>query len=125
MARQTFTSGQVLTATQVTNLQSNAGWNLDLNAQTGTTYTVVAGDVGKLVTLSNAGAITVTFPAATFTVGDQINFVQLGAGAATFAATNITRQSNGAKYTTNGQYALVTAVYTAASTWLFVGNLVA
>jgi hypothetical protein len=124
MARQTFTTGQVLTATQVTNLQSNAGWNIDLNAQTGTTYTIVAGDVGKLITLSNAAAITVTFPAGTFAVGDQINFMQLGAGAVTFAATNITRQSQGAKYTTNGQFSLVTAVYTATSTWLFAGNLV-
>lgn len=123
MTRQVFTSGQTLTSAQMTQLQSSV-WNLDVKADTTTAYSVLAADVGKLVTLSNASAITVTFPAATFAVGDQINFMQLGAGAATFAATNITRQSQGAKYTTNGQYSLVTAVYTATSTWLFVGNLV-
>lgn len=124
MARQTFTSGQVLTAAQVTNLQSNAGWNLDIKTSASTAYSVISTDVGRLITFSASSAVTVTFPAGTFTVGDQINFVQLGTGAVTFAATNITRQSQGAKYTTNGQFSLVTAVYTATSTWLFVGNLV-
>ena len=33
--------------------------NLAFNAQTGTTYTLVAGDTGKLVTASNASAISV------------------------------------------------------------------
>lgn len=36
-----------------------------VNAQTGTTYTVLATDLGKLVTFSNAGAIAVTLPQAT------------------------------------------------------------
>mgnify|MGYP000556123436 CR=1 FL=1 len=36
--------------------------NLAFNAQTGTTYTLVAADSGKLVTSSNAAAITITIP---------------------------------------------------------------
>lgn len=36
-----------------------------INAQTGTTYTVAATDLGKLATFSNAGAIAVTLPQAT------------------------------------------------------------
>ena len=53
MARQTFTSGQVLTALQVSQLQANAGYNIDFNPQIGTTYTLAATDGGKLISLSN------------------------------------------------------------------------
>lgn len=56
---------------------------LSLNAQTGTTYTLVAGDLNALVTLSNASAITLTVPLNVFTVGDQINLMQLGLGQVT------------------------------------------
>jgi hypothetical protein len=33
-----------------------------INAQTGTTYTVLGSDMGKLITFNNAGAIAVTLP---------------------------------------------------------------
>lgn len=36
-----------------------------INAQTGTTYTVLSGDLGKYLTFSNSGAIAVTLPNAT------------------------------------------------------------
>ena len=55
----------------ITNLPT-VSLNLVLNAQTGTTYTLVAGDVNKLVTLSNASAITVTIPNGVFTTGQQV-----------------------------------------------------
>ena len=44
-----------------------------INAQTGTTYTLVAGDLNDLVTLSNAGAITLTVPPSVFSANDVIN----------------------------------------------------
>ena len=47
--------------------------NLAFNAQTGTTYTLVAGDSGKLVTTSNASPVTVTVPPSVFAAGEQIN----------------------------------------------------
>jgi hypothetical protein len=43
-----------------------------VNAQTGTTYTVVSGDCGKLITTSNASAIAVTLPQATTTFGSWV-----------------------------------------------------
>ena len=59
------TTGQVLSKTSGTDLAFT--WiaqdaTLTFNQQTGTTYTLVVGDAGKLVTTSNAGAITVTVP---------------------------------------------------------------
>src|SRR5262245_22370101 len=43
-----------------------ASWNqaLQVNAQTGTTYTIQVSDYGKMVTFNNAGAIAVTLPQA-------------------------------------------------------------
>ena len=54
------------------------------NAQTGTTYTFAASDVGKMVTLSNTAAITVTVPADVFSAGDTIDAVVINTGMATF-----------------------------------------
>ncbi len=62
------------------------------NTQTGTTYTVLASDLGKFVTTSNAGAIAVTVPQATTAFGSGFWFItqNLGAGAATFTPTTST-----------------------------------
>lgn len=64
-----------------------------VNAQTGTTYTVLASDFGKLVTLSNASAVAVTLPqaaTATFPAGWHADFVNLGAGTVTITPTTST-----------------------------------
>ena len=65
------TTGQVLSKASGTDLDFT--WieqddsTLSFNAQTGTTYTLVASDSGKLVTTSNASAVTVTIPPSVFT----------------------------------------------------------
>ena len=60
--------------------------NTAFNAQTGTTYTLVAADSGKLVSLSNAAGITLTVPISVFAAGEQINIIAIGAGQVTLAA---------------------------------------
>lgn len=60
-----------------------------LNAQTGTTYTLVVGDAGKTITLNNAGAVAVTLPqdsVANLPTGAVVNFYNLGAGTVTISA---------------------------------------
>jgi hypothetical protein len=66
-----------------------------VNAQTGTTYTILATDLRKLVTLSNGSAIAVTLPQATAATGlfppGWYCFVRnLGAGTATITPTTST-----------------------------------
>src|SRR6185436_13385493 len=56
------------------------------NAQTGTTYTVLTTDMGKIVSFSNGGAIAVTLPQAGtsgFEANKCFSVVDLGAGTAT------------------------------------------
>jgi len=101
--------------------------NLAFNAQTGTTYTLVSADSGKLVTASNAGAITVTVPPSIFAAGEQINLQQIGVGQVTFAAgVGVTIISAGATVAAPKiikQYAAATIICTAANVFTIIGGL--
>lgn len=105
---------------------SSTSQALNLNAQTGTSYTFVMSDSGEFVTLSNASAITATVPpnsSVAFPVGTQINMVQLGAGQVTVAAgAGVTIRSQGSKLKLNGQYSAATCVKIATDEWVLVGN---
>lgn len=70
----------------------NTAVGIAINAQTGTTYTVQAGDKGKLVTLSNGSAIAVTLPQATgsFVAPWYTYACNVGAGAVTITPTTST-----------------------------------
>jgi hypothetical protein len=122
--RQDFTSGQVLTAEE---LDAVATAMIAINAQTGTTYSVVLSDDGKLVTCDNAASISLTIvpnSTAAFGIGTQINIMQLGAGTVTITAgAGVTLQSAGSKLKTDAQYAVATCAKIATDTWVVVGNL--
>jgi len=124
-ARPVFVANTILTAAEQNILATAI---VAINAQTGTTYTAVAGDVGKLITASNAAAIALTISPAVFAVGDQINIMQgnSGSGVVTITAgAGVTLQSNGTKLKTNGQYAVATVLCIASNTFVVLGNLVA
>jgi hypothetical protein len=124
-ARPVFVANTILTAAEQNILATAI---VAINAQTGTTYTAVASDVGKLITASNAAAIALTIPPSVFAVGDQINIMQGtgGAGVVTITAgAGVTLNSNGTKLKTNGQFAVATVLCTAANTFVVLGNLAA
>ena len=106
-----------------------AGFNSTQNQQTGTTYTLVLSDLGKLVELNNAAAITLTIPtnaSVAFAIGDRIDLLQTGAGQVTVsAAGGVTLNSEGAKNKLAGQWAAATLIKRAADTWVLIGNIVA
>lgn len=109
-------------------LDYKAATTLSINAQTGTTYTTVAADASaKLVTLSNASPITVTIAAGLYSVGEQINFTQLGAGQVTFQGdAGVTVYSTGATASTpklRVQYSSATAICVSSNTWLIAGDI--
>jgi hypothetical protein len=124
--RQDFTAGQVLLATE---LDAVATAMIALNAQTGTTYTTVLADDGKLVTCDNGSSIALTIPPSSsvnYGIGTQINIMQLGAGVVTITAgVGVTLRSAGSKLKTNGQYAVATCCKIATDTWVVIGNLAA
>ena len=97
-----------------------------INAQTGTTYTTVLADQSKLVTLTNASAITLTIPAnssVAYPVGTKIDFAQLGAGQVTVAGAGGVTVNATPTLKFRDQYSAVSCIKTATDTWLLVGDL--
>lgn len=95
-----------------------------LNAQTGTSYTLVAGDNGKVVTLSNASGITLTLPSG-LPVGFAVAIVQLGAGVVTVTPSSTTLRSRQSHTKTAGQYAVAHLFSHVSNEYLFTGDTAA
>jgi len=99
----------------------------EVNAQTGTSYTLVLTDAFKTVTSSNGSAQTITIPpnsSVAFSVGDRIDIMMLGSGTTTV--------TGGSGVTLNGvstgsgaisaQFAAVSCIKLATNTWVLMGN---
>jgi len=104
----------------------NIIYNLARETQTGTTYTFVAGDRGKYVTMNNGSAQTVTVPpnsGVALAVGTQIQVIGLGAGEITMVAgSGVTlRYTPGLKL--RAQYSSCTCIKIATDEWILVGDL--
>ena len=101
--------------------------NLAFNAQTGTTYTLVATDLGKLVTTSNAAAVAVTIPPSIFSAGNQINVQSIGVGITSFVAgAGVTITSTGATAAApilRARYSACTIICTASNTFTVIGDI--
>lgn len=125
------TTGQVLSKNSNTDLDfiwiEQDDTTLSFNAQTGTTYTLVIADLGKLVTLSNASGITLTVPPSVFSTGNQIHIQQIGAGQVTLAqGAGVTITSTGATASApklRAQYSAATIICTGSNTFTCLGDL--
>jgi len=85
MAKQTFTTGQVLTAAQMTSLQQTAMGGGSTTAKTAS-YVLVAADAGTVVQMNSASATTITVNTALFAAGDTVQIQNVGAGVCTVTA---------------------------------------
>lgn len=94
MAKQTFTTGQVLTAAQMTSLQQTAMLGGAANAKVAS-YVLVAADAGDAITMSNAGATTITVDTGLFAAGDIVTIINIGTGACTITAGTATVTTSG------------------------------
>lgn len=103
MAKQTYTTGQVLTAAQMTSLQQTAMLGGSASAKVAS-YTLVAADAGTSVSMSNASATTITVNTALFAAGDTVTILNIGVGTCTITAGTATVSKP-----TNATLALVTS----------------
>ena len=85
MAKQTFTTGQVLTAAQMTSLQQTAMGGGSTTAKTAS-YVLVAADAGTVVQMNSGSATTITVNTALFAAGDTVQIQNIGAGVCTVTA---------------------------------------
>lgn len=125
------TTGQVLSKASGTDLDftwvEQDDTTLSFNAQTGTTYTLVASDSAKLVTTSNASAVTVTIPPSVFSTGNQINVQSIGVGLTSFTAgAGVTITSTGATAAApilRARYSACTIICTGSNTFTVIGDI--
>jgi len=97
-----------------------------INAQTGTTYTTVLADGGKLVTLSNSSAINLTIPpnsSVAYPVGTKLDFAQLGAGQVTVVAGSGVTVNSSLSLKLRTQFSPASCIKVATDTWLLIGDL--
>ena len=94
MAKQTFTTGQVLSAAQMTSLQQTAMLGGDTTAKVAS-YVLLAADAGTTVAMSNAGSTTITVNSSLFAAGDIVTIQNRGAGVCTVTAGTATVNTSG------------------------------
>jgi hypothetical protein len=94
MAKQTFTTGQVLSAAQMTSLQQTAMGGGSTTAKTAS-YTLVAADAGTVIQMNSASATTITVNTALFAAGDTVQIQNIGAGVCTVTAGTATVSTAG------------------------------
>jgi len=100
---------------------------LQINNQTGTSYTLVLGDAGKLVQSNTSSANTLTIPpnsSVAFPVGTQILVVQAGSGQTTLvggSGVNINSKDGNVKL--SARYCGVTLIQWATNYWYALGDL--
>jgi hypothetical protein len=117
-----------LSTTDTLTAETAIGKAVSVNAQTGTSYTLVLGDAGLIVTMTNASANTLTIPtnaSVAYATGTVINVIMGGAG-----TTSITGDTG---VTVNGisagsgdisaQYQGVALIKTGTDTWIASGAI--
>lgn len=100
---------------------------LNINKQTGTTYTLLLSDRGGMVSLNNAAAVTLTVPldaSVSYPEGTVIAGIQFGAGQVTVAPTGGVTIIDDSGLKTIGQGSQFTLTkFDNANTWILTGGL--
>jgi len=116
-----------VTATTLQEGAPRAGFRSQLNAQTGTSYTLQLTDLAKLVTMDNGSAMTLTVPAnssVSFQIGDRIDILRKGSGELTIEPVNVGVTINGTPgLKLRAQWSSATLVKLGTDTWVALGDL--
>ena len=94
-----------------------------INALTGTTYSLLAADNGKVITWSNASGVTLTVPTS-LPVGFNTTIIQIGAGLVGITgASGVTLNSFEGKLRTAGQHTAVSIISYSSNIFNIAGGL--
>ena len=118
MAKQTFTTGQVLTAAQQNSLQSN-DFNQTVSVKTAN-YSLLAADKGTRIEFNTSGSVTCTVNSGQFDAGDTLIIQNRGAGTATITAGTATVNTSASLAL--AQYSAGTLYFVSDSAALFFGD---
>jgi len=98
-----------------------AGFAANINAQTGTTYTLLASDNGKIITLANASAITVTVPS--LFAGFNCMIIQTGTGEITLTSLSTTISNRQSFTKSVGTNAIATLIALISTSFISSGDM--
>ena len=96
-------------------------FDASINEQTGTAYTLLAGDNGKVIKFTNGSAITLTLPSG-LGLGFNCSIIQYGAGQITFTASGSTLYNRQSHTKTAAQYAVTGLVSCVADVFVLAGD---
>ena len=116
--------GDALTASGgAVDIGGNTLLNFDasVNEQAGTTYTLAASDLGKIVKFTKGSAITVTLPN-NLGLGFTCTVIQYGAGQITFSTSSSTLYNRQSHTKTAGQYGVVSLISCVADVFVLAGD---
>jgi hypothetical protein len=106
---------------------AKAGFRSTINAQTGTSYSLVLSDLAKMVTMDNASAMTLTVPTNAshgFAIGDRVDILRKGSGTLTVQGADGSVTVNatpGLKI--RAQWSSATLIKLDTNTWVLIGDL--
>lgn len=122
------TDTATVTPTMLATGPARAGFRSEINAQTGTSYTLVLGDLAKMITMDNSSPMTLTVPenaSVAFAVGDKIDILRKGTGTLTIAGTGSASVNATPGLKLRAQWSSATLVKLATNTWVLIGDLAA
>ena len=93
-----------------------------INAQTDA-YTLVAGDAGKLVTMSKTAAMDLTIPKDVFSAGQRVDVLVINTGMVTVKGATDVTVTGTPSLVSRAQWSALTVICTAANTFVAVGDL--
>jgi hypothetical protein len=122
------TDTATVTPTMLATGPARAGFRSEINAQTGTSYTLVLGDLAKLITMDNSSPMTLTVPenaSVAFEVGDKIDILRKGTGTLAIEGTGSASVNATPGLNLRAQWSSATLVKLATNTWVLIGDLAA
>jgi hypothetical protein len=104
---------------------SDTGYRISSNAinvQTGTSYSLLSSDNGKIITMSNASTITLTVPSG-LPIGFNTTVIQIGSGQVGITSSGVTLNSFEGKYNLAGQHAAASIISYTTNVFNVAGGL--
>jgi hypothetical protein len=122
-----YTAGNISTTGNLTggNATSStlSGFAANFNSiTTGTTYSLLSSDNGKIININVAGAFTLTVPSS-LPVGFNCTVVQYGAGQITLVTSGTTLRNRNSYTKSAGQFSIITIINMGSETYITSGEM--
>ncbi len=108
------------------NFARTGSFSVQINEQTGSSYTLTISDAGKYIRIDNASPITLTVPTSAsvgFDLGTVISVEQQGAGVITFTTASGVTINTFDGNDTAGQYAAAQLIKVSTNIWTLIGGV--